>query len=401
MKSEKISLVLGYIDDELIVAADALRNKNKKKTSTWIKWGTMAACVAILFICVLTLPNLLNNPNNPQDFEPLFIGLPVDNFSLADLHTDAYVDRFGYSKLSDFFSQYNGVPDIFVFVRVLDTEQIEEKNRYSVNSIVRQNSSVEILSIIWSRDGSATETLSVTQYLFGGCCLDEPTNLLREDGVYLLPLTYWEYTNTWRIVDDLDVLFEVDDKGRVWSHSSYEGFNRFDGEDVRVLLEAIAVYTSDENLSAAISRFGLSVRSEWSMLMEVTYLSATSGKDSFGNDYYGNTFSVDNILSTGAERLPHPVVSEEIKALSYDRITQIHLEIGGRYLIFYPLDEYGGEPQIGTGSIAKINDDGTITELFTPPNYSHRAFEGYNGYTVEQMKEEAERAKAWHERHVK
>jgi len=132
---------------------------------------------------------------------------------------------------------------------------------------------------------------------------------------------------------------------------------------------------------------------------EVTHLSVTSGKDKWGNDCYEHIFSVNSILSTAAENLPHPAVGDEIKAISYDRITQIHLEQGGRYLIFYAPGDDG--PHIEPGDIAKINDDGTITEIFTPPNYSHRAFEGYNSYTVEQMKEEAERAKTWHETHVK
>ena len=69
-------------------------------------------------------------------------------------------------------------------------------------------------------------------------------------------------------------------------------------------------------------------------------------------------------------------------------------------LLYYVPDE-SGQQQIDSGCIAKINDDGTITEIFTPPNYSHRAFEGYNGFTVEQMKTEAERAKAWHRDYVR
>jgi len=309
----------------------------------------------------------------------------------------------GIYKTERFFSQYNGIPDMFVFARVLDTEQVNETPCNLASSIIRKISSVQILSVIWSRDGSIPETLSITQYLYGGCCADEPTNLLREGGVYLLPLVYWKYTDTWRIADDLDVLFEVDDKGRVWSHSSYEGFKRFDGNDVNILLNELTAMISDENFSAAISRFGLITRGNGSVLMEVTHLSVNSKKNILAHtetEYYEHAFRVEKILSTVAERFPSYDAGDEIKARSYDSITKVHLEINGRYLIFYYPDEEGLQ-QIGTGDTAKINGDGTITEVFTPPDYSHRAFEGYNGYTVAQMEEEAKRAKAWQDTHVK
>ena len=382
----------------------ALKNKKpRNKTATPLKWILPVAACLIIAV-VITIP-LLNNSsnNNSQDFEPLFIGLPVNNFSLSELHTNVSYDRWAYTKPSDFFSQYNGVPDIFVFARVLDTEQIDETPRYLASNTIRKNSSAQILSVIWSRDGSMPETLPIAQYLYGGCCADEPTNLLREGGVYLLPLVYWKYTDTWRIADDLDVLFEVDDKGCVWSHSAYEGFKRFDGNDVNILVNELTAMISDENFFAAVSRFGLIVRGNGSVLMEVTHLSVTSKKNILAhteNEYYEHAFRVEKILSTPAERFPSYDAGDEIKAISYDSITKIHLEINGRYLIFYYPDEEGLQ-QIGTGDTAKINGDGTITEVFTPPDYSHRAFEGYNGYTVAQMEEEAKRAKAWQDTHVK
>ncbi|MCL2158683.1 MAG: hypothetical protein FWH48_04670, partial [Oscillospiraceae bacterium] len=338
-----------------------------------------------------------------EPFEPLFVGLPVDDFALAYSQTST-MDRIPYTRPYDLFSRYNGVPDMFVFVRVLDTEQTEDKPlyRYSGNNTrQRQNSSVQILSTIWSRNDDAPETISITQYLFGGCRIDEPNNLLRKGGVYVLPLEYWANGDTYRIVGELDVLFELDEKGRAWSHSIWEDFKRFDGSDATILLDAIDALTSDENFSAAVTRFGLVVRNDQStlILMEATHLSATSIKDYFDHDCYEHSFRVDAILSM-PENFLHPNVGDEIKAISSSQITQIHLEQGGRYLIFYYTSSED-RPQIWPGSIAKINDDGTISEIFTPPNDDmHRTFEGYDGFTVEQMKEEADRAKAWHEAHA-
>ena len=53
---------------------------------------------------------------------------------------------------------------------------------------------------------------------------------------------------------------------------------------------------------------------------------------------------------------------------------------------------------IAPGQIAKINADNTIAAI---PDEDGNVFEEYNGFTVEQMKDEAERAKAWHRDYVK
>ena len=66
----------------------------------------------------------------------------------------------------------------------------------------------------------------------------EFTNMLKKGGVYLLPLWHWE-NDVYLIYSDLDVLFEIDDYGLVWSHSIYPDFNRFDGKLANVLADAI------------------------------------------------------------------------------------------------------------------------------------------------------------------
>jgi len=68
--------------------------------------------------------------------------------------------------------------------------------------------------------------------------------------------------------------------------------------------------------------------------------------------------------------------------------------------MFFIYDPSGGifsvliEPKL----TAKINADGTIAAI---PDEDGNVFEEYNGFTVEQMKDEAERAKAWHRDYVK
>ena len=253
------------------------------------------------------------------------------------------------------------------------------------------------LSVLWS-DIDLPETIQATQSMYGGCCADEETNLLRIGGVYLLPLVYWS-DGKWYITGDLDVLFEVDDKGRVWSHSQFDGFKQFDGKDASVLSQAVINLTSDENFSAAVTSFGYIARN-WGVLAEVTVLSETKTAISVGQwgyDCYNYVLNVDNLLSIAQNDWYKwkPENGEEITAISYSALDVF--ELGGQYLMMLDPSEDG--PYIDSTMVAKINKDGTITAVYSP-DYAN-IFEEYNGYTVEQMKEEAERAKAWHESHVK
>ena len=81
----------------------------------------------------------------------------------------------------------------------------------------------------------------------------------------MLPLGYWHDNDTWYVIGDLDVLFEIDDNGCVWTHSKYEDFNRFDGENAEILADAVTAFTSDENFLSATTAFGQIAR-HWGVL---------------------------------------------------------------------------------------------------------------------------------------
>ena len=356
------------------------------------RYGGIAACAMILIFCLWAVPISFGNSGGRQDFEPLFAGLPVDNFSLADMQAkgDASMSRIAYTALSDFFSY--GAPDMFAFARVLDTEQFEEKGSHS--GMVMQNSTLHILSVLWTRAQDAPEIISLSQSLYGGCMGDEKTNMLRRDGVYLLPLSYLQNGDIWYVMGALDVLFEVDDRGCVWTHSPFDGFKRFDGENASLPAGEIASMTSDENFAAAITSFG-NIARKWGILAETTLLSASPAKDELGNDYYSYALSADAVLSVSDN--PHyrwRPGGDIIYARCYEIIP---LEQGGKYLMLLDPSEDG--PYIDSGRMAKINGDGTITAVFSP-DYAN-VFEEYGGYSVKQMTEEAARAKAWHKSHAK
>lgn len=71
MKTPRFSNAIGNLDDDLIEAAAEC--KRKKKTNPWFKWGSVAACFAILVVAgAMILPSLLGGdtgtPGKYKDF---------------------------------------------------------------------------------------------------------------------------------------------------------------------------------------------------------------------------------------------------------------------------------------------------------------------------------------------
>ena len=67
MKTPRMANSVGHVDDDLITAAAEC---TKKKKSNWMKWGSLAACFAVLVIAgVAILPSLLggNTPGGTND----------------------------------------------------------------------------------------------------------------------------------------------------------------------------------------------------------------------------------------------------------------------------------------------------------------------------------------------
>lgn len=70
MNTEKFSKALGEIDPKYVEESNNYKKKNKRPT--WIKWGTMAACLCLIAITAMTIPSLLkpqdNNSISTDDF---------------------------------------------------------------------------------------------------------------------------------------------------------------------------------------------------------------------------------------------------------------------------------------------------------------------------------------------
>lgn len=64
MKKPRFSNAIGNLDDDLIEAAAEC--KRKKKPNLWLKWGSIAACFAVLVVAgAMILPSLLNDSTTP------------------------------------------------------------------------------------------------------------------------------------------------------------------------------------------------------------------------------------------------------------------------------------------------------------------------------------------------
>lgn len=366
--------------------------QRKRQKKLFLSSAISLYLLAVVSIGALNLaPNPLDipqdsdtslNSNSQQTGDILLKGLVVENFKVSDIQTQTGVEasRLGAMKLSDFF-QYSYAPDMFVFVRILNTEQWEDKNDNHIT--LKQTSSAIVIEKVWSKNENVPENIVIEQSLNGGYMGDEKNNMLRKDGVYLLPLMKDKENEKWYVNFDLDVLFEVDNEGKIWSHSSFEKFNVYDGKDANVLSEDIIHMTSNENFSSATTLLGQMVVNwgDVGVLAEVTIATVERTEDKFGFACYKYTFDEFIPLLTSNNR--------NIGAISYTASNTV-LEVGSKYLIMLDYSENG--PYIENRRVAKINEDRTISPI---SNDSRNIFALFDDCTIEQITESAEKAIAW------
>lgn len=307
-------------------------------------------------------------------------GLAVEPYQLSNKNDNPLVDRSVARKLSDFFSR-SLPPDAFAFIRVIETNQyVDKTNHYRP---YYQESDVEVILTIWSTPSSLPKELEIVQSLNSGFSLDDKTILLRKNGVYLLPLIKDEKEEKWHICFDLDVLFEVDNEGKIWSHSQSEKLCYYDGKEAGELADEISSMTSNENFLSAITDFGQTIRDTYDTgvlaSVKVSNVAKTGSKDD--TEQYQYTFSeFDPVLETD---------KQNIGACSYAGLDVV-MKTGLKYLALLHYSD--GDPSVVRYQTARIQDNGTIS----PANdEEYNIFIPYYGYTVEQIKQEAEKAILW------
>lgn len=301
-------------------------------------------------------------------------GLPIVEFKLSQVSESAETDRVAYLQIEDFFKSNM---DAFVIVRVLKTEQASSDETYTFNGDL-QVSSVQVLETVYG--DLAADTVNVAQYLNGGCVGDEKTHLLREQGVYLLPL--YRSDDYYYVVGDLDALLEIDPYGTVYSHASFPELSRYDGLSYTYLTTAITQLAQDEDFMLSATPFGQ--RMVNFSLVEVVITSKTE------NSHAG----IHTLKAVVRQNMSLHEIPADIDLIQHQGQFDFELiEPGKNYLLFLAYDE--GYYYIEAIHTAAIGSDQTIEGF----NEQHNVFAIYDGYTVEQIKTLAQRVNNYIQKH--
>jgi hypothetical protein len=167
-------------------------------------------------------------------------GLPAVDFIVQD---DPYGDRLGVRNLPELIYQ----PGSYSINSNFGVIRVTTVNEYGKDSTKNQPIYLIQADVILDIENKLDENIEIIQY-YRGACPGETNQILRQEGIYIVPLTdITEGENAGRhgVWGSLDVLFEVDDKGLIHSHSGYYDFKRFDGKPYQDLLAEIKTIKSD------------------------------------------------------------------------------------------------------------------------------------------------------------
>ncbi len=273
--NKKIMRAIGGIDDDLIERA-APKEKVKRVVTfaPWLKWAMpIAACLVIAVAVMLpqiTQPNYgsitgagdtggvlmgaasengaaLPPPSLTLDSGSEFAacytspaewrGLPAENFILdGDADGSARSDRIVFQSLDD-LADY---ADTFVLVFSVREVAPDSDNMQTAIAEYTETIGDNIVTRQWDDHTVSTGSrVLIRQQLIGGCTMDEPSNLLRKGGIYVLPLKFNKDLAAYEVMGDLDVLFELDSEGKMVSHSRFPGLNQYDGMTLPEFLDEV------------------------------------------------------------------------------------------------------------------------------------------------------------------
>jgi hypothetical protein len=195
----------------------------------------------------------------PTDGEQgVFRGLPVRDFRLRGALRSGEDGGCRQNSFVDLFSAYDWQSwrenDGFHIV----IAQVESVSGTAFGSGFVTFSQSSTLRVLQNIHGGAPETIQVVQFVSSLQDVHHEEAFLREGGVYVLPLwkNYSDGEAVFGIDGGLDVLFEIDDFGRVFSHSEFANFRHFDGLPYGELVREIERLWLDEELLLAVSDRG-------------------------------------------------------------------------------------------------------------------------------------------------
>ncbi len=354
---------------------NSIRLAKEKEAKTHSGWAQrlvpVAACLAVVLAVVIAFPYVAHKgiavPGTDTSgtghtlVELPLRGLPVENFSLANVQADAAtMDRIAYWDFGAIFER--GV-DCFVVVKVdgVDSEKLNESDSFRTQI----SHAVVLQEVYGGEDFAEPSHIQIRQAIIQNHFCLGTTNLLRKDGVYLLPLK--QEGDTWYILGDMDVLFEVDDTGKVWSHSDFEDFKRHDGKNIESFIEDLQNLFADEEFRLAHSPLAGVLRG-WTLADHTITATIIDGTDRYGQPYFVYAFSVNEIFSEPNHASSTPLGKTGSLTVHVDPAHPIVLMEGNRYLV--GLDRYEGGINVNAGLIVEIGMDGTITAIPAPDHLS-------------------------------
>jgi len=328
----------------------------------WPRALSLAACLLLVFGVTLGALRLFGSGASMYS---RFI--PIENLQdFFDLHMDAFVlarvakMRVALPGLSDF-------PHIDHW----------------------QKGRLEILEWAYGQteNDQAPATVKITQYVYR----EMYDKLLRKGAVYLLPL--WEDGGVYYPIVTPGVLFEVDERDLIDSHSDIEDFTAYDGRPYGELLEDVRAIVRDDPLLPEFSRLASMLCPDSPRtLAEVTI----TGPETLAGEEYGHTVKyrparLEHILFTGSQgALP---AEFSLKTSVWREDKEIATRPGERYLLF--IDQYEGEfLMVGNGA-ARVNAGGAITPVYGEKDSGWNSswpFTQLAGMTVEQVQALVEKA---------
>jgi hypothetical protein len=291
----RILRAIGNIDDELVERAapvdanetDTVSEQRPKekvpwmKIANWLKWAAPIAACLVIFAAVV-LPMVLKTPSPapneagivagagdaggaavempsgewevdsalyPANIDNIF-GLPTTNYTW-DEGEGMEFDRMATNELRYLMREFDSYdPNVKAAFAVIGVDSVE---RFIDDNEIRSEGQIAECGVLYDVLGDGiVQPLIIKQYLYTGYEEEGQTNLIRVGGVYVVPIVTMEAPDNynspdysyggdviWSIYGDLDVLFEVDDKGLIHSHSRYPELNKYDGQDLATLWKDI------------------------------------------------------------------------------------------------------------------------------------------------------------------
>lgn len=358
--------------------------KNTKSRKRLRLITALAACLLLVFSSVIAYKNLSpsQKPNiDPDSLSDEIKGLAVDNFKLSDVYAGISMDRDLIKNLVDFFAKSMGTDYIFI-VKVAYTQSLKPKYSHEEG---RQLSEVKILQNIYG--SNEPDIIQIQQTIYGEGTEPDLTKqaLLREGGVYLLPLLmYYDEeldSDIYYIQGVYDVLFEIDEEGLVYSHSDFPDLSVFDGKDYKLLVEEIEKITQDEALMLRYSDMGKMMQNH--QLAEVEILSNTLQK-TLKNDYGdGTEYSSEMVFYEARliKNLGKEAIADDLTLWFY-KDESIPLERNKPYIMFVSLFDEGY--MVNNNSLAIVEADEYIKTIKFDSVYKH-PFEKYDGLPLNDL----------------